>query len=61
MKKANQNSPKKGAKKPDVALTVQCISCKRTRVLLASEGPHNDIPLCEHDGMPMLPKKAVAK
>lgn len=55
-------NPKKKAKpKHDVALTVRCVSCKRTKVLLASEGPHKDIPLCEVDGMPMLPKKAVAK
>ena len=43
---------------PDVVLTVQCPLCKATRDLRASDGPHNDVPLCENDGMPMMPRRA---
>ena len=42
----------------DVELTVQCLHCKATKVLKASEGPHKDIPLCDNDGFPMMPKQA---
>lgn len=42
----------------DVELTVECISCKATKTLRASDGPHKDIPICEKDGFPMIAKKA---
>lgn len=42
----------------DVELTVECICCKATKTLRASDGPHNDIPICEKDGFPMIAKKA---
>lgn len=41
----------------DIILTVRCVACKKTRELKASEGPHNDIPLCSC-GMPMTAVKA---
>lgn len=45
----------------DVELTVKCIACKATKVLKASDGPHDRIPLCDKDGMPMVATKAKAK
>ena len=44
-----------------VTMTVKCVVCGKKREIKAGEFGKDDFPMCDVDGMPMLPEKAQAK
>lgn len=48
-------------KKTEATLTVQCVSCKKTRDIKPGEIGKDDFPMCDVCYMPMMPKKATVR